>query len=68
MEASPDNMLVYGGFLPLTLISVNRSHPCKLLEDQKEKSFSASYIFIFGCRTILKCSGSDLVEDSIMLV
>lgn len=37
MDISPDNMAVHGGFLPLTLISVNRSYPCKLLEDQKEK-------------------------------
>lgn len=37
MDISPDNVVVYRGFLPLTLISVNRSHPYKLLEDQKEK-------------------------------
>lgn len=37
MDVSPDNIVVYRGFLPLTLISVNRSHPYKLLEDQKEK-------------------------------
>lgn len=66
MDISPDNMAAHGGFLPLTLISISRNHPCELLKEQKE-TFSASYIFLSAYR-LLKFSGGELVECLIVIV